>query len=55
MAGHDFFGAPLYIPNDVDMTAIKAQVAAGRNIFLMTYGHGTKITAKSVDMIMVGA
>jgi len=28
MTGHDFFGAPLYIPNDVDMTAIKAQVAA---------------------------
>jgi len=28
MTGHDFFVPPLYIPQDVDMTAIKAQVAA---------------------------
>ncbi len=28
MTGHDFFVPPLYIPVDVDMTAIKAQVAA---------------------------
>lgn len=28
MTGHDFFVPPLYIPQDVDMAAIKAQVAA---------------------------